>query len=102
MRHDGHEDGKDGKLPDRVLEKIDHHGHQETCSQIEDEPWNAHAYGAPGGAENPLRCIQAGESIDIFGRLVLDDVNDVISAKNFQKKVVWTSISIMEASTACI
>ena len=77
-RHDGHEDGEGRDLLDRALEERHDRGRDEGRHQVDAEPRQAFAKGLPGRRRDALVAGNTRQAKQVLGRLVLDDVDDVV------------------------
>lgn len=76
-RDDGQEDDERGPASQGRFEDGDHACRQESGKQIDVEPWQAHAEGAPPGRERAFFAGDADHALHIFGGLCADDGDDL-------------------------
>ena len=86
--HDRHEDRERPATLDRALEQADDRRGQKRGRQVDAEPRQPLAQRLPRRREHALVAGHAGQPIDVFGRLVLDDVDDVIDGDDADQLVL--------------
>ncbi len=75
---DRHEDRERADALDGALEQRNHRCRQEGGREVHSKPRQALAQRLPGSREHAIVAGDAGEPVDVLGRFVLDDVDDVV------------------------
>ena len=85
---DRHEDGERRHDADRALEELDDGGGDERRGEIDDEPRQPLAQRLDRRREDAVVARETGEPVDVLGRLVLDDVDDVVDGDDADQLVL--------------
>jgi hypothetical protein len=86
---DRHEHRERGDTIDGGLEQRDHRGRQERGHQVDAQPGQALSQRFRRGREGTLIAGDTGEAINVLGRLVLDDVDDVVNGDDADELVLF-------------